>query len=84
MAIRYARTTVHFEGRCAVEEALDLVQFLATHPRAKLSLAKCTGLHAALLQVVMALRPVIASLPADPLLARLLGTALAPATSIPA
>jgi hypothetical protein len=79
MAIRYARAHAHFEARCAVEEALDLVQFLTKHPRAKVSLAKCTGMHGALLQVILALRPAIASLPADPLLARLVGNAPAPA-----
>lgn len=84
MAIRYARTHAHFEARCAVEEALDLVQFLTKHPRAKVSLAKCTGVHGALLQVILAFRPTIASLPADPLLARLIDTAPAPAAANPA
>ncbi|GGB28252.1 hypothetical protein GCM10011380_17320 [Sphingomonas metalli] len=74
MAIRYTRTMAHCEGRCAVEEALDLANFLRANPRAKLAMAKCTGMHGALLQVVLALRPRIASLPADPLLAGLMAT----------
>ncbi|MGU3315176.1 hypothetical protein ACLBWH_06480 [Sphingomonas sp. M6A6_1c] len=57
MPIRYTKTQVHFEGRCAVEEALDLVAFLNANPRAKVSLGKCTGMHSALVQVLLALRP---------------------------
>jgi hypothetical protein len=72
MAIRYARAHAHFEGRCAVEEALALVDFLRKHPRAKISLAKCTSMHGALLQVILALRPAVTSLPPDPLLAGLI------------
>lgn len=78
MAIRYARSQAHFEGRCAVEEALALVEFLRRRPRGKVALAKCTGLHAALLQVILAMRPTVTSLPADPLLAALIGGAVTP------
>lgn len=59
MPIRYTKTRVHFEDRCAVEEALGLVDFLNAHPRAKVTLAKCTGVHTALIQVLMAFRPVV-------------------------
>ncbi len=78
MAIRYARSHAHFEGRCAVEEALALVEFLRRRPRGKVALAKCTSLHAALLQVILAMRPTVTSLPADPLLAALIGGAVTP------
>lgn len=57
MPIRYTKTQAHFEGRCAVEEALELVAFLTTHPRAKVVLTKCTGMHGALVQVLLAFRP---------------------------
>lgn len=83
MAIRYARSLAHFEERCAVEEALALVEFLRAHPRGKISLATCTSMHAALLQVILAMRPPVTQLPADPLLAALIGAA-ATADLIPA
>lgn len=72
MPIRYTRRIVYFEGRCAVEEALGLVDQLRRHPRVPLSLAKCTDMHTALLQVLLAFRPRITASPADPLLAALL------------
>jgi len=78
MAIRYARSHAHFEGRCAVEEALPLVEFLRRHPRGKVALAKCSSMHGALLQVILAMRPAVTSLPPDPLLAALIGAAVAP------
>lgn len=57
MPIRYTRARAHFEQRCAVEEALDLVAFLAANPKASVSLARCTGMHTALVQVLLAFRP---------------------------
>lgn len=78
MAIRFARTHAHFEGRCAVEEALALVEFLRKHPRGKIALGKCTSMHGALLQVILATRPIVSSLPPDPLLAALIAAAVTP------
>ncbi|EZP48656.1 hypothetical protein BW41_03961 [Sphingomonas sp. RIT328] len=54
MPIRYARRRAHFEGRCTVEEALDLTAFLAADADAKVSVGRCTGMHAALVQVLLA------------------------------
>lgn len=71
MPIRYTKTRVHFEDRCAVEEALTLVDFLNAHPRAKVTLAKCTGLHSALLQVLMAFRPAVIAVGDAPAIAQL-------------
>jgi hypothetical protein len=71
MPIRYTKTRVHFEDRCAVEEALRLVGFLAEYPRAKVTLAKCTGLHSALIQVLMAFRPTVLAVGNAPAIAHL-------------
>ena len=59
-------------GTCPIEEAEALAQFLAATPDARLDLAGCTGLHSALLQVVLAAAPAILAAPADPFLAALL------------
>ncbi len=72
MPIRYTKTRVHLEGRCAVEEALDLVTFLNANPRAKVTLAKCTGVHSALVQVLMAFRPPVTAVGDAPAVAPLI------------
>jgi hypothetical protein len=71
MPIRYTKARVHFEERCAVEEALELVAFLGAHPRTKIVLAKCTGMHSALVQVLLAFRPTILPGVTAPAIARL-------------
>lgn len=83
MPIRYTKTRAHFEDRCAVEEALDLVAFLAANPRAKVTLAKCTGLHSALVQVLMAFAPPIMAFGEAPDVVRL-AAALPPQIMEPA
>ncbi|MBB3471926.1 hypothetical protein [Sphingomonas sp. BK345] len=71
MPIRYTRARVHFEQRCTVEVALELVAFLARTPRASVSLVHCTGMHSALVQVLLAFRPPLHGTP-SPALAPLL------------
>lgn len=70
MPIRFDGETARFDGDCSVEEALPLAEWLAATPGARLDLAPCTGLHTAVLQVLMVagVRPVAP--PADPFLAR--------------
>ncbi|TCP29660.1 hypothetical protein [Sphingomonas sp. BK235] len=57
MPIRYTRKRAHLEECCTVEEALGLVAFLAERPGASVALARCTALHGALVQVLLAFRP---------------------------
>lgn len=71
MPIRYTRARAHFEQRCAVEEALELVAFLAARSTASVSLVHCTGMHSALVQVLLAFRPPLHGTP-SPALAPLL------------
>lgn len=73
MPIRYTRTRICLEDRCSVEDALTLADHLRAHPGSRVTLAKCTGLHGAVVQVLMALAPTIATLPTDPAMKRLLG-----------
>lgn len=70
MPLRIARTTVHFEGHCTVEEALDLQAFFGRVKMPKVVLTQCAGLHTALLQVLAAARPASIAPPSDPALAQ--------------
>jgi hypothetical protein len=70
MPLRIARGTVHLEGHCTVEEALDLQAFLVRTRSPRIVLTRCAGLHTALLQVLAAARPGTVAPPADATLAR--------------
>jgi len=65
MPITYRKKSVVFEGLVAVEEAEDLLQWLAKNPQGKVDLSGCTHLHAANLQVMMAARIAVAAWPKD-------------------
>ncbi|MBK1665807.1 hypothetical protein CKO38_14890 [Rhodospirillum rubrum] len=76
MPIRTSKTTITIEGACTVEDALPLLEALQATPKAKVALKTCTHLHSAALQVLLALRPTILSLPEEPFLARWIAPAL--------
>lgn len=76
MAVRFGKNTVTVDGACAVEDALPLLEFLQVHPNAKVALRACTGLHSAALQVLLAIRPKLSSLPDEPFLRRWIAPAL--------
>jgi hypothetical protein len=76
MPIRFAGTRAVLEGYCAVEEAHDLAEWLLAGRNRKVDMAACTGLHAAVLQGLMALRAEVIAAPADADLARWLAAAL--------
>lgn len=69
MPIRFTPARAVFEGHCTVEEAHDLAAWLIAKRGRKVDLAGCTGMHSAVLQCLMALRPVAASAPRDAALA---------------
>jgi len=48
-----------------VEEAEPLLEWLQKKPKAKVDLSKCTHLHTANLQVLMAAKPDVANWPED-------------------
>jgi hypothetical protein len=54
------------EGRCPVEDAEPLLQLLQEMPQARCDWRPCTYLHTAVLQVVLAFRPVLAGPCGDP------------------
>ena len=71
MPLRFEQDKVYFDGHCVVDEALPLLEFLKDGDGHEVELAGCDTMHTALLQVLAALRPNIASLPPEPHLATL-------------
>lgn len=69
MPIRLMKTRAAFEGVVTVEEADALLAWVNENPRRRIDLSRCTHVHPASLQVLLAARAPIAALPADPDLA---------------
>jgi hypothetical protein len=65
MAIEYKKSLAVFTEFVGVEEAENLLQWLLKNPKGKINLAACEHIHAANLQVLMAVKPIIAAWPAD-------------------
>ena len=71
MPIRYDGDAARFDGACDADAAQELLEWLEPRPgRAAIDLAGCTGLHTAVLQVLLAARPAVAAVPEDPFLRR--------------
>lgn len=70
MTIELRKTVARLEGSCGVEEADELLQWLQANPGGKVNLKSCEHLHAAVLQVLMALQPPLSAEPEDTFLAR--------------
>jgi hypothetical protein len=70
MPLVFTETQVRFEAVCTVEDALPLLEYLKANAAPEVDLSACTHLHTALLQLLLAVRPRLASPPADPTLAR--------------
>lgn len=66
MPITYTDTLAEVSGRIGAEECQDLQTWLQAHPDGQVSLAACEHLHAAGLQCLMALKPVISDASPDP------------------
>lgn len=76
MGLRYDADLAVLEGQCAVEDAGELAEWLIADRTRRVDLAPCGGMHAAVLQTLMALRPPLVALPDDADLARWLSPAL--------
>lgn len=70
MGIRYLKKHAALEGHVSVDDAEGLSNWLRAHPAPAVHLGKCDSVHAAALQVLMALRPRVVAPPADAWLAR--------------
>ncbi len=68
--IREGDGVIHLSGTCPVEDADTLLRLLAEDPAALVDWRGCTAAHAAVVQVLMALRPALAGPPAGEFLQR--------------
>ena len=65
--------TIVLEATCPVEDAEPLLQLLQATPEARCDWSKCTHLHSAVVQVLLAARPGLIGPCADPWIERWLG-----------
>jgi len=72
MTIRYLKKHAALEGHVTVDDAEALAQWLLQQRDPAVHLGKCEGVHGAVLQVLLALRPLIRAMPADPFLVAVL------------
>lgn len=72
MGIRYLKKHAALEGHVGAEDAEALAGWLATQKNPAVHLGQCEQLHAAVLQVLLALKPRLAAPPADRWLAAVL------------
>jgi hypothetical protein len=70
MPLEFRADTVCFTQTCGAEDALELADWLLRTELPKADLGKCTHLHAALLQTLLAFKPTVSVGPEDPFLAR--------------
>jgi hypothetical protein len=75
MTVRYLKKYAALEGFVGVDDAEPLGQWLRNQNAPAVHLGKCEQVHAAVLQVLMALAPRISAPPADPWLAAALAQA---------
>jgi len=66
MGVRTLDDTTVLEGVVSAEDGEALLELLRDAPRRRVDLAACTHVHAASLQVLLALRPALVAAPADP------------------
>lgn len=60
MAIEYKKSLAIFSGDVSVEEAEGLLDFFVKNPKGKINISDCTHIHAANLQVLMVVKPIVA------------------------
>jgi hypothetical protein len=66
MSIRYLKKHAALEDIVTVEEAEALQKWLNNHPKPAVNLSKCKHMHAAVLQVMLALKPALVGEVTDP------------------
>ncbi len=81
MPIRYLKKHAALDGVVTVDDAESLAQWLQRQGAPAVHLGKCEHVHGAVLQVLLALKPRLCAPPADPWLAAILASALAPAST---
>ena len=68
MTVAHDGSVIRLEGVCRVEDAEPLTALLQGICDSTLDLAACKGLHAAVVQAILAFRPQIVGVPDDPFL----------------
>jgi len=63
MSVRFEDGVIILEGDCQVDEAEQLLELLLAEPAAAVDWSGCVQLHTALLQVLLAIRPVVVGSP---------------------
>lgn len=79
MSVRLDGSIIHLEGECRVEDAEPLLSLLQEEAGRVVDLSAASRLHAAVAQVLLALRPPLAGPAGDPFAARWLVPLLAQA-----
>ena len=64
MIVQLADGTIWLEGSCPVEDSATLHQYLVERPQTTVDWSKCDSLHAAVFQVLLAVRPPVRGTPA--------------------
>ncbi len=72
MPLFFDAPRVHFDGYCELRDAPALYRFLNATQDAEVDLECCEGMHAALFQVLAALKPRIVAPPIDQRLGQLI------------
>lgn len=75
MPVRYLKKHAALEGHVSVDDAEALAQWLREQRVPAVHLGKCEHVHAAVLQVLLALRPRVSAAPPDAWLAAALAVA---------
>lgn len=68
MTISRDGSIIRLQGLCRVEDAEPLTALLQAISDSTLDLSECKGLHAAVVQAILAFRPKIFGVPDDPFL----------------
>ena len=69
--------TIALEGSCPTEDAEQLQRYLLSNPAAKVDWRGCLTAHTAVIQIMLAFRPVVVGPPAGDLLRTHIGPLLA-------
>lgn len=77
MSVMQEGSVIRLEGPCRVEDAETLAALLQRMPGSTLDLTRCRGLHAAVVQAILAFAPPLTGNPAEPFLRDLLIPSLA-------
>lgn len=76
MSVVQEGAVIRLRGVCRVEDAEALTAMLQRSPGSAVDLTACQGLHAALVQAILAFAPPLTGTPAEPFLRALLVPAL--------